>query len=222
MSEIQILSHQSKIASKIEIYVGQGGSYTTAKYKRLGYLSLDSNERSNFSARELKTVFVEFTGRYLKLIINECHVNSQNIYNQVGIIAVSIMGFVLRDNDDYDAKSSSSSVSKQARRYGSENSRSPVNSNPYNDLSVDLNLDPQTAAKLRQLAEAKMRAIEEEDYLTAKEIKAMEEDLKVAGAKLAQIDLAKSNAVREEDYDRAKELKDEADIMRDQIEQKVR
>jgi centrosomal protein CEP104 len=82
ISQIQLLSHQSKISNKVEIFIGEGSSYRTATFKRLGYLSLDSNERSNFQARELKTVFIDHAGKYIKLLINENHVNKQNIYNQ--------------------------------------------------------------------------------------------------------------------------------------------
>ena len=42
VAQLQILSHQSKIASKIEIYVGVGNDYHDASYQRLGHLSLDS------------------------------------------------------------------------------------------------------------------------------------------------------------------------------------
>lgn len=84
-----------------------------------------------------------------------------------------------------------------------------------------MNLDPQTAAKVRQLAEAKTRAIDREDYLTAKQIKIVEQELKALGSKLAQLDMAKSEAVAVEDYDLAKEIKDECDEVRAQIEEKV-
>ena len=84
-----------------------------------------------------------------------------------------------------------------------------------------MNLDPQTAAKLRQLAEAKAHAIDKEDYLTAKQIKSVEQELKTLGSKLAQLDMAKSEAVAVEDYDLAKEIKDESDELRGQIEQKI-
>ena len=82
------------------------------------------------------------------------------------------------------------------------------------DLSLDLNLDKNTASKLRILSEAKSRAVATEDYLTAKQIKSVEEELKTLGAQLAQLDVAKRQAVNSEDYDRAKMLKDEIDISR--------
>jgi centrosomal protein CEP104 len=83
LSQVQILSHQSKVATKVELYLGEGGSFRTASFQRLGYLSLDSNERSNYQARELKSVYIDKMGSYLKLVIHKCYVNKHNLFNQV-------------------------------------------------------------------------------------------------------------------------------------------
>lgn len=37
VAQIQLLSHQYLIATKIELFAGVGDSYETAKFKRLGY-----------------------------------------------------------------------------------------------------------------------------------------------------------------------------------------
>mgnify|MGYP006077091709 CR=1 FL=1 len=209
LSQVQILSHQSKIASKVEIFIGQGSSYQTAEFKRLGYLSLDSNERSQYQARELKTVYIDYPGNYVRLIVHRNYVNKQNLFNQVGIVAVNLLG-TEGGGGGGDAKNSSEGALSGGH-----------NSNPLNDLSIDINLDPQTASKLRLLSETKARAIATEDYLTAKQIKAVEGELKSMGARLAQLDTAKRQAVGAEDYDRAKEIKDETDDLRGEIERKI-
>ena len=102
--------------------------------------------------------------------------------------------------------------------------RSPPPSvpNPLNDLSIDMGLDPQTAEKLRKLGDAKKRAVEIEDYMTAKQIKGVESDLLRLGSKLTQLETSKRRAVADEDYDRAKEIKDAMDSLRTEIEDKVR
>jgi hypothetical protein len=209
VTQIQLLSHQCKIPSKVEIYVGKGSSYSTASFKRLGYLSLDSNERSNYQARELKTVFVDAMGSYLKLLIFENYVNKHNSYNQVGVVAISLLGL---DDDSKRPVGGGRGEKDSAKGYN----------NPYNDLTVDINLDPQTANKLRQLAEAKAKAISNEDYVTAKQIKLVEQELKSLGSRLAQLDMAKQEAVATEDYDLAKEIKEECDNLRQEIEQRIR
>ena len=59
--QIQILSHHANIAQRIELFVGTGPNNNpdAARFEKLGYISLDSNERSRFEARELKTVQVD-------------------------------------------------------------------------------------------------------------------------------------------------------------------
>ena len=53
INQLQILAHQSKIPTKIEVIIGRGGSSfaNCPEVKRLGYISLDSNERSNYKVR---------------------------------------------------------------------------------------------------------------------------------------------------------------------------
>jgi hypothetical protein len=49
------------------------------------YVELQSNERTDFKARELKSVHVDAEGTFLKLIIHKNFVNRLNFYNQVTI-----------------------------------------------------------------------------------------------------------------------------------------
>lgn len=83
ISQVQILSHQSKIATQIELFVGHGDSYESAHFRRLGYLSLNSNERSKYQARELKSVYVNAPGQYLRMLVHKCYINEVNLFNQV-------------------------------------------------------------------------------------------------------------------------------------------
>lgn len=48
LTQVQLLSHQSKIATRIELFVGEGASYSTAAWNRLGYLSLADNSQSDY------------------------------------------------------------------------------------------------------------------------------------------------------------------------------
>ena len=81
---MQILSHQSKIATRVELFTGLGDDYFHCQWTRLGYLSLDNNERSQYKARELKSVYVKAKGQFMKLVVHKCYLNQLNLYNQVG------------------------------------------------------------------------------------------------------------------------------------------
>ena len=92
LTQVQLLSHQSKISTRIELYMGVGPEYMKCTFTRLGYLSLDSNERSAYKARELKSVYLKAKGVFMKLLLHKCHVNTLNLHNQVGLVAINMLG----------------------------------------------------------------------------------------------------------------------------------
>ena len=188
----------------------------------MGYLTLDTNERSNYQARELKSVYINASGRYIQLRLHECYPNKFNLFNQVGLVAINLLGSGSSSSNNNSLPSSSTiqnSSGSHPRNPQPDRSRGPLGSN---DLSIDLNFDQDTALKLRQIAEAKQRAVQNEDYSTAKQLKVAENELKALGGKLAQLDVSKHEAVDAEDYDRAADLKGEMDDLRVQIEQHIR
>jgi hypothetical protein len=52
---------------------------------QLSYVELSSNERTEFKARELKSVHVDAEGTFLKFVVHKNFVNKLNTYNQVQI-----------------------------------------------------------------------------------------------------------------------------------------
>lgn len=77
-------------------------NYQRAKYTRLGYVELASNERTDFKARELKSVHVDAEGSFMKLVLHKNFVNKLNSFNQIGVVAINIIG---NDLDDLDLHS---------------------------------------------------------------------------------------------------------------------
>lgn len=61
-------------------------------FKRLGYLSLDSNERSGYQARELKSVYIDSMAMLFKVVLQKCHLNQFNVFNQASLIALNAVG----------------------------------------------------------------------------------------------------------------------------------
>ena len=98
ISSMQLLSHQSKISTKIDILVAKPsesnwmGDVNSLVFKKIGYFMLSNNESSNFQSRELKTVYIDSTAAFLKLVLHKPHTNAVNLFNQVGIIAVIFFG----------------------------------------------------------------------------------------------------------------------------------
>lgn len=202
LMQLQVLSHQFKIASKLELFVGaspdgERPSYQKCRFKRLGYLSLDNNERSSYQARELKSVQLDAYGRFVKIIAHNCHVNKQNMYNQVGLIAINVIGDSAGNAPSLPAVAPEGAIAAQGRK----------DISPMDDLTFDLNFDPATATQIRELHVAKDRAVKAEDYDAAKRLKDAIERLKQVGARMAKLELRKKAAVENEDYDTAKMIK---------------
>lgn len=78
-----------QIAAKVEVHVGMLPEGCTdlggALWRRLGHLSFDSNERSQLSARELKSVVLGgVPAQLVRFQFARCHANRLNLFGQVG------------------------------------------------------------------------------------------------------------------------------------------
>jgi centrosomal protein CEP104 len=170
VQQVQLLSHQFKIASQVELFIGTlphgveppANGTEGASFVRLGHFSLDSNERSKYQARELKTVYVPQAteGHYLRLVLHKCHVNEHNLHNQVGLLAIRVIG----------------------SGPGSVGSIDATRAEPLSSLAVapppalgeperDGLMDGGVVALLQELAVEKQRAVMAEEYDEAKRIK---------------------------------------------------
>jgi hypothetical protein len=220
LSALQILSNECKIAQKIELFVGtcprsqlDPPSIQASEFRRLGYLSLDSNEQSQWRARELKDVNLSKSGKdttaqFLKLVIHQNHINNVNIHGQVGIMAVNALGEEMHPFvQDTDMEGSLGGMSRAI---------APPASTAHN-VALDVNFDPQSATAVRAMIAAKQRAVEEENYDEAKVLKAAIETLQKLGGQIAKLEARKRDAVQREDYDEAKGIKQQVDVLRNEV-----
>ncbi|XP_063853634.1 centrosomal protein of 104 kDa-like isoform X2 [Scylla paramamosain] len=105
LTRLQILAHQHLIPERIEIHIGDVGpeedvTLHHASFTLLGHVKLSDNTHSDFRARELKSVSLESTGLFLKLVLYKNHINKLNLYNQVGVVGVNVLGNEIEDNNN--------------------------------------------------------------------------------------------------------------------------
>ncbi|KAG2520679.1 hypothetical protein BBO99_00001698 [Phytophthora kernoviae] len=207
LTQVQLLSHQTHIATKMELFVSSSHMLDdTTHFARLGFLTLKSNKESRYLARELKTVHIDQETALLKLRIHACHINEHNLYGQVGVMAINLCGEpfeggLLPSHSSDEAVAVKPSKPKHSKPNGSE------------DLSFDMRFDAKTAAKIREIRVAKDQAVANEDYDQAKRLKQMEEQLKSVGLQLSRLETQKREAVANEDYDLAKKIKQEIGML---------
>lgn len=102
IKKMQILIHQSKIPTKIEVlYSTTPYQKEEQEFRKKGYFYLSSNEETNYQARELKTVYLDIDCQCLKLVLHKCYVNNSNLLNQVGIISLKFLGFLAQNSKGF-------------------------------------------------------------------------------------------------------------------------
>ncbi|NXN88023.1 CE104 protein, partial [Bombycilla garrulus] len=231
--KLQLLAHQYMIASKIEFYISESlpeyfAPYQSERFQRLGYVPLSDNEKTDFRARELKSVYLDAVGQYLKLIFHKNYINKYNLYGQVALVAVNIIG----DPADYDTDSMSSpSREKLIDHYLGVKLDDPAldgtylgkrdSISPLDDLAFDMYQDPEVAQIIRRLDEKKREAVHLESYDHAKKLKQAIADLQKVGERLGRYEVEKRYAVEKEDYDLAKKKKEQMDEYRLKVYQQL-
>ena len=217
VTQVQILSHEYKIPQKLELYTGvppDGEPWLPENcvMKRLGHLNFDSNERSGHQERELKSVHINARALMVRLVVHQNHANALNKKNQVGLIALSLVGEPLTlQSIETDLQGYGASPLGYG---GGRPAAAPLRPPP---LQIGDEVDHVTAQQLQTLQRAKQAAIDAEDYDRAKQIKGQMDALTAVGRQVADLVQKKQAAVEREDYDAAKAFKLEIDAMRARI-----
>lgn len=192
LHSFQYLSHQCKIASKVELYIALNGQNTNEPvFKKLGYFTLSNNENSKYQSRELKTVYIEAPVQFVKFVFQHPYANNLNFFNQVGVIALSFFGSEIGGNSTEVQQV----VSRKAQ--------------PSDDLQMGAQFDQRTLDLIDQLEKEKQMAVEDEDYARAKLLKEQIQKVKESMDIVARLEQQKKVLVENEDYEGAEVIKRE-------------
>nr|CCC52386.1 conserved hypothetical protein, fragment [Trypanosoma vivax Y486] len=223
LSYIRVLCHESKIPSRIEVLVagvGEGSSksntidsYAACSFQRLGYVHFSPGNVGT-TARELKTINIHRRCAYVKFLISGPHSSTYNVFNQVGIVALTAHGKPLRslhcDTKNFCAVGETVEVSLNEMHPPSVGDRMPTTFKDANDREIDT----MTFQRISEVSRMKERAVATEDYDLACALKACLISLEEVGREIYRLEKQKLKAVHEEDYALAKKLKSQIDGIR--------
>ena len=196
LSQIQVLSHEFAIASRIELFILEIPITTLVpavedvEFKRLGHFSLSSNESNHWQSRELKSVFVDVRAGLLKFVLHSPHKNSLNSRGKVGLISIRCLG-----DEDGEEGIMEGSISA-----------SPALISGVDSISRELVVECESEWK---------EAINSLNPELAKTIQERIDFLMKSGASILDLETRKLHAVETENYDEAKKLKQEISDLRD-------
>jgi len=233
LTKLVVLSHQNKISSQIDLYSyfpSFENEVSASKYKRLGKFSLDDNSKSNYQARESKSVYLDSECQYLKFVFSQCHVNKYNIFNQVALQSIKCHGYIIKRNKR-------KSVVEPNLEYNNFSQAPKLDRNKssnqilkfYNERSMDSRMnalpEPRSAKindnressfiglffddKLKSLKKQEEKAMYEDDYDQLKKVRIVMQSILKAQSKLEHLTQQKGEAIKNEDYETAQMIKNE-------------
>ncbi|KAF9581486.1 hypothetical protein BGW38_001474, partial [Lunasporangiospora selenospora] len=274
--KIQLLSHQYKIASRLDFWMGsrkgvqavrtdpmgigntpnndsrhhsspyggdddyddnsfraqdaQNRSLPVLQFQKLGSISFDSNANSKYSGRELRSINVDVEGEYLRVVIRQCHANPMNIYHQVAILALNVLGEPLEgemfseseklDFNEFEVVNgpgqglSDQSLAKSVPPISETTEEVPNIVEAVRSLSIaevkelpSKYMDHEILRLITGFTKAKQDAAKEEDFQAAKSFKTGCEDLTKFADQIQDIDIKKQQAVNNDEFDTAQDLK---------------
>lgn len=202
LQSLQYLSHQCKIASKVEVYIALAGQEgADPSFRKLGYFTLSTNEANSFQSRELKTVYIEAPVQFVKFIFHQPYANSINFFNQVGVISLKFFGSEIGGGREGGQAPAPALVATEPPRGRPRPTPEEGSGRPPTDHRTQELID--------RLEAEKRLAAENEDYAKAKELKEKIQRLKDSGELLARLEAQKRHLVENEDYEGAEVVKRE-------------
>ncbi|XP_035225649.1 centrosomal protein of 104 kDa-like isoform X3 [Stegodyphus dumicola] len=162
------------------------------------------NAFTEYKARELRTAYIDIIGKFVKLVLHQNHINKLNLCNQVGIVAINIIGETILDGGSIKAKYLSDDHLLNLRTKKSE----------LEELSFTMYIDLEVQQLIKTLDKKKQKAVLDDRFVYAKKLKYAINQLMKVGEKLGKLDILKEKAVEEEDYDQAHIKNEEMEKLR--------
>ncbi|KAF7267295.1 hypothetical protein GWI33_019484 [Rhynchophorus ferrugineus] len=214
LNKIQILAHQYLIPSKIELFSNNGDSnlvndVSSISWEYIGYITLSSNDSTEFKSRELKSANVPKTeATFIKLHLHDNHENVHNQYNQVSIIAINVIG------SEIDQKTTPNQNDDPQMVKLHDIINNPEYISPFDDLAFEMYVATDIAKIIRDMEIQKYLAVINERFEYARKLKQAMLTLRTAGEKLGKYELEKRHAIELEDYEKAMHKKNQIEQFR--------
>lgn len=171
LTEMKFISHQSKIASSIDLLSGgDKANWRKVQFEQIDSFKFTDNRANNYKAREIRVAHPNMLHlRYIKIKINGCYQNHLNKSNQVGLISFSARGYG-EENPFEDEQLLNLERAKQEAIEREDFDRAKA-------IKAKIDIIRDNRAFLQDLKQRKIEAIRNEDFDLAKQLKIQEENI---------------------------------------------
>jgi len=233
VNALEILAHENRIARKIEISLGCGGeddvevkTFEECSIVQLGYITLDSNEGSDYQARELKSVPLDRPADFIQLVLRGCYQNPHNTDNQVGLVGIKVLGKALPLQEEeavtppreslkmINIPSSCTTVLRNKNKTTPSATKTSMTPSSTLPSKYRHQLDTKVQSSLSNLERMKKEAALREDFEMAAEIKSALGNVYALLIAFKDSEIQMKEAAAEEEYSLASKFKSERDSLR--------
>ena len=211
LSQINITLHEYKIPSKIDFYYffpsekkpendGEKIDFNNIPFIKLGYIIPNTNEKSNFKAREFKKIKVNQNLLYIKFVLYKNYINLENKYNQVSIISINFFGQELENDNLIEYNNIFNNFDKNKKEEYKED-----------------NLDEICITKLKEIKITLDLCVQKEKYDSAKIFRELYQRVKLLGEKMKYLSDCKLKCIETNNFDACKRLQKDYDRIKNLI-----
>ncbi|GMS99746.1 hypothetical protein PENTCL1PPCAC_21919 [Pristionchus entomophagus] len=206
IEKAQLLSHNSFIAHKIDLFAGR--AYGTKKefWKQLGTVTL-KGVKSSDTKHELKTVYLDEICNSFRLKLHHNYEHKlANPHNQVGIVQFRLFGRNLAMANEMDAFKYIDKRMKKNREGKEQKER-----------DIDHTYSDEIEGVLEAMERSKERAIQVSDFQLAKSAQFGIRTLTKAKKEMEELEKDQGEAVKNDDFERAHDIRQEMKTFRANI-----
>ena len=209
--QINITLHESKIPSKIDFcyfYPEQKKenqkksdkiNFNNIPFLKLGFITPNSNQKTNFKAREVQKIKINQNAFFIKFILYKNYINLENKYNQVSIISVEFFGIENENiNSDINFNFNINNTNKE---------KTIIQKQKYNDED----LDEICLSKLKEIKITLDLCVKKEKYESAKIFRELYQRVRLLGEKIKNLSEYKLKCIETNDFDSCKKLQGDID-----------
>jgi centrosomal protein CEP104 len=210
--QINITLHETKIPTKIDFYYfypdpkKEKEKHTkidlnNIPFLKLGFITPNSNEKTNFKAREFQKVIINQNVLFIKFVLHKNYINLQNKYNQVSLIAIEFLGIEFENiYNDY-----------------SFNNLSNNNEITTKQKYKDEDLDELCLSKLKEIKATMNLCVQREKYESAKIFRELYQRVRLLGEKMKNLSECKFKCIETNDFNSCKKIQADIDRIKNLI-----
>ena len=205
--QINLTFHEYKIPTKIDFYyyypepkkdknTNDNFDLNNIPFLKLGYITPNSNEKTNYKAREFQKVKINQNALFIKFVLHKNYINLENKYNQVSLIGVEFLGIEYENKfNNFNFNNFNNNKEIEFKLKYKDEELDEICLNKLKEIKINLNL-----------------CVQKEKYESAKIFRELYQRIRLLGEKLKSLDDLKLKCIETNDFNSCKKV--EGDINR--------